>query len=134
MRRGFSKGFTLIEALAAVAILGVGISGVMMAMSSVVRSESRAREIETMHRLAMDKLTELRAVTDTFAAPDSGDFSDRGLPSFEWQMTVDPTGVEYLTAVTVTVQRRNATQTSPNASVSSLVFEAPLQQEGGATL
>jgi prepilin-type N-terminal cleavage/methylation domain-containing protein len=134
MKRGCKakKGFTLIEVLASLVILGVGITAALAGLSAIAKSEVRAREVETMHRLAMDKLNELRAVTDTFAAPDSGDFTDRDLVDYAWNLEVEATGIENLNAVTVIVERRSRAQGSPRAAATSLVFQAPENAQEGA--
>lgn len=123
--RSERSGFTLIEALVAAALLGGGIVGVVGALQAITKAEDRARQVETMVRLADDKYQEIRSTTDTFAAGDSGDFVDRKISDYTWTMTVDPTGVTNLDAVTVTVQRRDQHDGDPTATVSGLVFVPP---------
>jgi prepilin-type N-terminal cleavage/methylation domain-containing protein len=129
MRSG-SKGFTLIEALAAVVILGAGIAAVMGAFSSVARSEDRSRQSEVMHRLAIEKLEELRATTETFTTSESGNFEEKNLPNYTWSMEVENTGVENLEAVTVKVEMERPWSGAPSAEVTSLVFQPPPPAEG----
>ncbi len=126
------QGFTLVEALVAVAILGGGIALVMGGFAAVARAEFRAREVEQMHRLAVDKYEELRAITDTFVDEESGDFSDRGFPDYTWSSAVEPTGITDLDSVTVTVQRTGGDSSSPTAEISGLVFDAPEPVATGA--
>jgi prepilin-type N-terminal cleavage/methylation domain-containing protein len=130
-------GFTLLEVLVAAVLLGVGIAAVLGGYSSIAQDEMRAREKEKMQQLAVDKFNELRAMTSSFTASDNGDFSDRGEPDLEWNLDVEPSGVQNLNAITVMVSRRNASDTSPESAVTELVFDytaasAGATQTGGA--
>lgn len=128
-KRVRSVGFTLIEALVAVVILGIGITAVLGGYSSLTRAEARARESETMHRLAVQKLAELRATTQTFSGSDKGDFQDWGDTRHEWSLDVQPSGIDSLDAVTVTVTPTSGGPGSADATV--LVYE-PQQTTTGA--
>ncbi len=131
MRNG-DRGFTLVEVLASVVLLAVGIVSVLTAYSSIARSEDRAREVETMHRLALAKYDELRAITDTFSGSESGDFTESGRPDYVWELSVDPTGIENLDAVTLTVERRGrGGERDPSSSITGLVFQQPASDLGG---
>ena len=72
------RGFTLLEALAAVVLLGIGIVAAMGANAQIIHNEDRARSIERMQRLAQEKLAELVA-TGQATVSTSGDFSDENV-------------------------------------------------------
>jgi prepilin-type N-terminal cleavage/methylation domain-containing protein len=134
--RSQGRGFTLLEVLVSAVLLGAGIAGVLGAFSVIARGEDRTREIEKMHRLAVDKYNELRATTDQFAANDGGDLSDRGEPNYSWALSVDPTGVQNLDAITVKVERKNnSADNAPSSEITELLFQPPQQDNanGGAT-
>ena len=120
-----AKGFTLIEVLVAATLLGVGVAAVIGGIRSVNKAEGRARELEVMQRLAVDKYDEIRATTDTYAAGDSGDFVEKNIDDYTWEMKVDSTGVENVSAITVTVSKRDTDEGEPVGAVSGLVFEKP---------
>lgn len=126
------KGFTLIEALAAIALLSIGIVGVLGGLSSLARGEARAREQELVQRLAIEKYDELVATAPDLAAPQNGDFEDRNLTGFRWESQSEPTGVENLEAITVTVTREPETNLSPVGRASGLRFVPPVTT-GAAT-
>jgi prepilin-type N-terminal cleavage/methylation domain-containing protein len=131
--RSAGRGFSLIEVLASLVLLGVGIVSVLAAFSSIASSEARSREVEKMHRLAMVKYDEMRAITDTFSGSESGDFTDQGQPDYVWELEVEPTGIENLDAVTITVEKRGqGGDRQPTATVTSLVFQQPEADAGGA--
>src|SRR5258708_7533104 len=58
MRKGNSRGFTLIEVLVSAALLGVGVAGVLTGMGSLNKAQARAIEVEHVQRLALRKLDE----------------------------------------------------------------------------
>jgi type II secretion system protein I len=133
MSTGRRRGFTLIEALVAVALLTGGIVAVLGSLGAMARTEARFRDQEQMQRLAVQKLDELVATIDVGAASESGDFKDQGEDRFVWSSDVGVTGVENLTAVTVTVRHTGSSETgSPDAKVTSLVYLPPATDTGAA--
>ena len=125
------KGFTLIEALAATALLAGGIAVVMGSLGALTKVESRFRDEDRMERLAVQKLDDLVATIDTGASSQNGDFKDQGENRYIWSSDVEPSGVENLTAVTVTVHGANdRSETGPAAKVTTLVYQAPTDTAG----
>lgn len=102
-RRRLSSGFTLLEALAAVTLLGIGIVGAMTANSQIIRTEDRARQTERLQRLAQGKLAELIA-TGQAATSTSGDFMDQNIQDVTWNLESNTTGITDLDSVRLTVQ------------------------------
>jgi prepilin-type N-terminal cleavage/methylation domain-containing protein len=123
MSRG-SRAFTLIEALVAVALVGIGIAAAMGGLARLSASQYRARETERMQRLACQKYDELAATGALSSSDLNGDFADYSHEEYEWQATVEPTGVQDLNAVTITVDRRGE-EDGPSAKITGLVYEAP---------
>ena len=124
-RNRVDKGFTLIEALGASVILGIGIAAAISGFTALGKGEARARDVETMHRLAVQKYDELCATTSPFTGSQNGDFTDRGDTTHTWSLTVQPSGVQNLDAIIVTVQKTNANPGDPAAEVDGLVNEPP---------
>ena len=98
-------GFTLIEAMVAVVLLAVGIVSVLGALGAISHSEAYAREKEKMQRLAAMKYEELIATGEAQNPMESGDFQEVGLDGYSWDLSSEPSGVENLNAVTVTVTK-----------------------------
>jgi prepilin-type N-terminal cleavage/methylation domain-containing protein len=133
LRSERKRAFTLIEVLASLALMGIGLVSVFSAFAAISSSESRAREVEKMHRLAVAKYDEMRAITDTFAGSENGDFSDLGETDYVWELQVEPTGIENLDAITVNVEKRaRGGDRDATASVTGLVFQPPQDTTGGA--
>ena len=127
MNRGRS-GFTIVEALASVVLLGVGIAAAMGGLSSLSKAEADGQDRERMERLAAQKFDELVATGSTTSA-ESGDFVDRGFPDVTWQSQVSSTGVDNLNHISVTVQRSNDSK-SPVAVFDSLQYVPPTTTTG----
>jgi Tfp pilus assembly protein PilV len=124
------RGLSFIEALVAVALLGIGIAGAMGALGAMINADAIARERSDMARLAFAKIEELRATGDFALAPLSGDFEDLGESRYGWEATLDPTGIENLDQITVTVNKRNV-RASASEAVSTLVLRTPTSAVGG---
>ena len=128
------RGFTLIEAMAAVVLLGIGIVGSLTAFSSVIRTEDGIRETERMQRMAQAKLAELVATGDATTSTD-GDFTDEGEPDLTWKLEVNTSGITDLNAVSLTVSRGDAASAT-KSRVDTLVYTPPAATgtaTGGAT-
>jgi len=94
--------FTLIEAVVATALLGIGVSAAVGALAQLTRAEATLNDRVALHRLAQERLDEFLATSDSDATNLDGGFEDRGRPTWSWSAEVVPTGVENLEEVTVT--------------------------------
>ena len=121
-----TRGFSLIEAIASVGILSIGIVGVMGGIGAVARAESRVRQVDKMTSLAQHKYDELIATSTSLNATQTGDFSDQNLSGYSWSATIDQTGVTNLVALTVTVTSTTDTSTTaPTGHVCGLLYQPP---------
>jgi len=103
------RGFTLIEALAAVVILGIGIVAAMTAFGSLTQSEANARQTEKMVRMAQDKLAELVA-TGQATQSANGDFTDQNEPDYTWDLQVNTSDITDLSSVSISVNQANSSR------------------------
>lgn len=126
------RAFTLVEALAALVLLGVGIAAVVTAQGSLGRTESRMQELQVMARLAESKLAELMA-TEAAGVSDSGDFALEGDNEHEWELVVDPSGVENINALRLIVRKVGGRASDPEFELNTLQFVAPGNGTTGAT-
>jgi Tfp pilus assembly protein PilV len=118
-----SRGFTLVEALVGVLLIGVGVVAAMNGLSAIARTDFRVRESEQMQQLAIEKYEELVATGEALNAGQSGDFADRNLDDYRWTVESEGSGIENLQSVTVTVRRGNGD--AREATISGLVYQAP---------
>jgi type II secretory pathway pseudopilin PulG len=84
--RARKRGFTIIEAVVALALTGVTIAGVLRGVGALSLSQSKLLDRETSQRLAIDKYNEICGIQD-FTTP-SGDFTDRYDNKYVWEMTL----------------------------------------------
>jgi prepilin-type N-terminal cleavage/methylation domain-containing protein len=119
------RGFTLIESLAAAALMAVGITASMSALGAVAKEEARAREVDFVQRLARAKYDELVSTNQQTIASQSGDFSDRNIQGYTWNLDVESSTVNNLDTVTVTVQKQNGGSGDPEGIVEKLIYISP---------
>lgn len=130
MRSGNRKrGYSLVEAMVSAALLALGIVSVLGAYASLSKGQAAARMSEQMQRLAFDKYEEITSVGSLETQAMDGDFADRGDDRFVWTASVETTGVENLSAVTVQVQSRSGDE---SAQISGVMYEPPTAT-GGTT-
>lgn len=119
------------EALAAVALLSVGIVGTLQGFSRMSKADARLKEKEAMNRLAIDKLDELVATSTNINQPDSGDFQDRNETRYNWTTTVDTTETTNVVVVTLTVNRIDD-PTGASETISTVVYQPATTGTGAA--
>ena len=125
------RGYSLIEALVAVAVTGIGVSAALGGMGALARGERRALITETMQRLAFQKYEEIVATGEVTSATLEGDFSDRNLETLKWEAEVEQSGTENLSIITVRVT--SDADENMQAQARGLLFEPPPPlEEGGA--
>jgi len=83
-----TKGFTLIEVLAALIIVGLGMLAVIRAVNQTINNTSYLREKAVAHWVAMNKLSETRlSVSAPSNGTSDGDTDMAGI-TWHWRMTV----------------------------------------------
>jgi len=86
-------GFTLLEVVVALAILGVSLMAVLDVNAQAVASHIYARKLTVATLLARSKMTDLEQKLYDEGLPvdddeDAGDFSDEGWPSYKWRARI----------------------------------------------
>jgi type II secretory pathway pseudopilin PulG len=128
--RSKRRGFTLVEAIAATALVGLGVATTLGGMAVLAKGDRELLEREQMQRLAVRKYQEIVSTGMIDTADLKGDFTEENIEDYEWNATVEPSGEENLEVLTVTVNRTGASEEDPAATVDGLVFNPPIQ--GGA--
>lgn len=97
------KGFTLIEVLAALIIVSLGMLGVIQAVSQTASNSVYLRDKTLAHWIAMNRLTEARLAQRPPEIDESSDEVDYAGRRWRWTMEVSETPVESLRRIDVRV-------------------------------
>ena len=113
------RAFTLVEAMVAVILCGVGVVAAMQALASLQKTNINAVHSERLLRLAANKIEEIGVTSPVTETPTDGDFTDDGAPDASYNIDVQPGTVEGTYVVTIT-----ATDTVSQQSLSTIVFDS----------
>lgn len=115
--RSASRGFTLLEVLAALVIVALGMLGVIEAVSQTARNSSYVREKTIAHWIAMNQLTRVRLAPQAPKIDKSSDQVDMGGRRWRWTMEVQQTPVESVRRIDITVRPDDAEEGSSLATL-----------------
>ena len=113
------RAFTLVEAMVAVILCGVGVVAAMQALASLQKTNINAVHSERLLRLAANKIEEIGVTSPVTETPTDGDFTDDGAPDASYNIDVQPGTVEGTFVVTIT-----ATDAVSQQSLSTVVFDS----------
>ena len=115
------NGFSLVEVMCAIVILGIGIAGLAQGIAAALRS-SKESEIQTMAALlASGQIETLRAEGFIMEGETDGD-GDEGLSSYHWKQSIASTKIDGLYDVTVEVEHSG----KQVYELRTLLFDPPL--------
>jgi prepilin-type N-terminal cleavage/methylation domain-containing protein len=122
-RQGSARaGFSLVEILCAILILGVGLAGLVQGLTTALASnkESELQTVATF--IAAGRIDLLQADGFLIEGEDSGPCDD--LPMYQWRQSITRTSVEGLYDVQVTVE--HAKTGDAIFELRTLLFDPPL--------
>jgi len=99
-----TRGFTLIEVLAALVIVALGMLGVIQAVTQTARNGSYLREKTLAHWIAMNVITERRLLPVPPEVAETSDDVEFAGQRWRWTMNVTQTEVESLRRMDVAVR------------------------------
>ena len=111
-------GFTLIEVLAALVIVSLGMLGVITAVGQTASNSTYLRDKTIAHWVAMNRLTETRLKPAAPKIDKSSDEVEMAGRKWRWTMTVTQTPVESVRRIDVSVRPLEAAENSSLALVS----------------
>ena len=120
------RGFTLVEALVAVILCGVGVVAAMQALASLQKTNINAVHAERLLRLATNKIEEIGVTSPITETPTDGDFTDDGAPDATYNIDIQVGSVDGTYVVTIT-----ATDQVTQQSLSTVLFDATTTSTSG---
>jgi general secretion pathway protein I len=127
------RGFTLIEVLAALVIVALGMLGVIQAVTQTARNGTYLREKTLAHWIAMNVITERRLLATPPDVAESSDEVEFAGQRWRWTMRVTQTEVDSLRRMDVSVRPAEAAEGSSLATVTGF-YGTAIGQAGGGTL
>ena len=126
MKTGSRSGFSLVEVLCAILILGIAIVGLTEALTTALGSNKEAETQSAAALLAAGQIETLRAEGYLFEGETEGE-GEGNLSSYKWRQNVSETRVEGLYEVTVVVER--ASNGEEIYELKTLLFDPPVLRD-----
>lgn len=121
-RKGGERGFSLIEILCAVLVLGIALTGLTEGITVSLRTAKEAEYHTSAVLLAAGSMETLRAEGDFIVGEETGDFG-RDFPLYRWRRTIRETGLRGLYELRVEVVL-DATE-KPLYALETFLFQMP---------
>jgi general secretion pathway protein I len=132
IRSSAQRGFTLIEVLAALVIVALGMIAAIQAVTQAARNGTYLRDKTLAHWIGMNVLTERRlqaSPPDIAESTGRVEFADQ---QWQWSMQVTQTQVASLRRIDIAVRRAETPDGAPLANVSGFYGDAVGGAGGGA--
>jgi general secretion pathway protein I len=127
-----SKGFTLIEVLAALIIVSLGMLAVIRAVSQTVSNTDYLRQKTIAHWVAMNKLEEIRLAASPPSNDDSNGDVDMAGITWHWRMTIAAApGVDTMQRIDIKVAPKDAGEKASIDTISGFYGTAITTAGGG---
>lgn len=120
----FPRGFTLIEVLAALVIVSLGMMAVIQAVSQTASNSSYLRDKTLAHWVALNRLTEARLEQSAPKVDETSDEVEMAGRKWRWTMTVTQTPVETMRRIDVSVRPAEADEDSSMATLTGFYGSA----------
>ena len=129
--RRADRGFTLIEVLAALVIVALGMLGVIEAVTQSARNGTYLREKTLAHWIAMNVITERRLQLEPPPIADTSDEVEFAGERWKWTLHVTQTQVASLRRMDVSVRPADAPETTSLDTVTGFYGTAVGAAGGG---
>ena len=111
-------GFTLIEVIVALVVIGLGMLGAIQAVSQTAGNSGYLRDKTIAHWVAMNRLTEIRLQKNAPGIDKTSDEVEMAGRRWKWTMNVTQTPVETIRRIDISVRPSEAKEGASLASVS----------------
>lgn len=127
------RGFTLIEVLAALVIVALGMMAVIQAVGQAASNSTYLREKTIAHWIAVNQLTETRLQRTPPKIDETSDEVEMAGRTWRWTMTVTQTPVESMRRIDISVRPADADAGSSMASITGF-YGAAIAPPGSALI
>ena len=110
-------GFTLIEVIVAMIVIGLGMLGVIQAVSQTASNSGYLRDKTIAHWVAMNRLTEIRLQKTAPGIDKTSDEVEMAGRRWKWTMNVTQSPVETIRRIDISVRPAEAKEGASMASV-----------------
>lgn len=117
------SGFSLVEVLCAILILGVALAGLTQGLSTALNAHKESELQSTAALIAAGQIETLRAEGGLHDGTETEGECGAGLSLYHWRLAIDAAGLDGLHDVTVTVE--HAKTKKAIYELQTLLFEAP---------
>lgn len=131
--RPAERGFTLIEVLAALVIVALGMLGVIEAVTQSARNGTYLRDKTLAHWIGMNVITERRLQPDPPPIAESSDEVEFAGARWKWTMRVSQTQVQSLRRMDVSVRPADAPDSQALETVTGF-YGTAIGAAGGSTV
>jgi general secretion pathway protein I len=121
-RPGSRGGFSLIEVMVAILILGIALAGLTHGISTAIGSGKESELQTTAALFAAGQIEQLRAAGGLEDKETAGNFGE-GMPLYRWRQSISPAGIEGLHDVEVVIEDARTGKTI--YELRTLLFERP---------
>lgn len=121
MRRPESRGFTLIEVVVALAILGIGMLAVFKTIGDTVHNVDELRDRSLAEWIADNRITEIRISGDMPSVDETAGEVEFAGRQWHWLTKVSQTQVQGLRRIDVSVRRDDDPENSSIVTLSGFV-------------
>lgn len=111
------QGFTLIEVMVALLIIGLGMLGAIQAVSQTAGNSGYLRDKTIAHWVAMNRLTEIRLQKTAPGIDKTSDEVEMAGRRWKWTMNITQTPVETIRRIDISVRSSDAKEGTSLASV-----------------
>jgi type II secretion system protein I len=112
-----AAGFTLIEVIVALVVIGLGMLGVIQAVSQTAGNSGYLRDKTIAHWVAMNRLTEIRLQKTAPGIDKTSDEVEMAGRRWKWTMNVTQSPVETIRRIDISVRPSEAKEGASLASV-----------------